>query len=121
MFKKKIRNRIKEIKNRYFRRKHRVNTILKKVSDLPRLIVFRSNKYTYAQVVDKNGNVIAAASDMKVKEWTKTERAYKVGQEVAKKLLEKWVNKVAFDRNGYKYIGRVKAVADWARDAWLQF
>ncbi len=121
MSKKKIKNRIKEIRRRYLRRKHRVNTILKKVSDLPRLIVFRSNKYTYAQVIDKNWNVLASANDMKLSGGTKTERAFQVGQQIAKKLLEKWIEKVAFDRNGYKYIWRVKAVADWAREQWLKF
>ena len=64
---KKVKNKIKEVRRRYLRRKHRINTILKKVTDLPRLIVFKSNKYTYAQIVDRNWNVIAAASDLKMK------------------------------------------------------
>jgi ribosomal protein L18 len=68
MSKKKIRNRIKEIRRRYLRRKHRVNTIIKKNSDLPRLIVYRSNKHIYAQIVDKNGNVLAYVSDYKISE-----------------------------------------------------
>jgi ribosomal protein L18 len=51
---KKVKNKIKEVRRRYLRRKHRINTILKKVTDLPRLIVFKSNKYTYAQIVDRN-------------------------------------------------------------------
>lgn len=120
MSKKKIRKRIINIRRKYLRRKHRINTILKKVSDLPRLIVFRSNKYTYVQVVDKDWKVLASANDMKLSWWTKTERAFKVGQDIAKKLLEKGIEKVAFDRNGYKYIWRVKAVAEGARESWLK-
>ncbi len=121
MFKKKIRNKIKEKRQKFFRRKHRVNTVLKLNSDLPRLIVFRSNKYIYAQVVDKNGKVLASANDLKIKEWTKTERAYKVWQLVAERALKAWIEKVAFDRNWYKYHGRVKALADGARQWGLKF
>jgi ribosomal protein L18 len=51
---KKVKNKIKEVRRKYLRRKHRVNTILKKVTNLPRLIVFRSNRYIYAQIVDRN-------------------------------------------------------------------
>jgi ribosomal protein L18 len=68
MYMKKVKNKIKEVRRKYLRRKHRVNTILKKVTTLPRLIVYRSNKYIYAQIIDKNGNVLAAASDLKIKE-----------------------------------------------------
>ena len=103
------------------RRKHRVNTIIKKNSDLPRLIVYRSNKHIYAQIVDKNGNVLAYVSDYKISEWTKTEKAYKVGEMIGKIALDKGIEKVAFDRNGFAYIGRVKAVAEGARNAWLKF
>jgi len=118
---KKIRNQIKEKRRRYLRRKHRVNTVIKKNSDLPRLIVFKSRRYIYAQIVDKNGNVLAAASDIKQTEGKKIERAQKVWEEVAKKALEKWIEKVAFDRNWFMYHWRVKALAEWARQAWLKF
>jgi large subunit ribosomal protein L18 len=66
MFKKKVKNKIKTKRQRFFRRKHRVNTVLKINSDLPRLIVFRSNKYIYAQIVDKEGKVLASANDLKI-------------------------------------------------------
>ena len=118
---KKIRNKIKEVRAKYLRRKHRVNTVIKKNSDLPRLIVFKSRRYIYAQIVDKNGNVLAAASDLKMKEGKKLDRATKVGEEVAKKALEKGIEKIAFDRNWFLYHGRVKALAEWARSAWLKF
>lgn len=118
---KKIRNKIKEVRNKYFRRKYRVNTVIKKNSDLPRLIVFKSRRYIYAQIIDKSGKVLAAASDLKINEWKKLERAVKVGEEIAKKWLEKWIERVAFDRNGFKYHGRVKALAEGARSAGLKF
>ncbi len=118
---KKLRNKIKEVRQRYFRRKHRVNTIIKKNSDLPRLIVFKSRRYIYAQIVDKKWNVLASASDLKIQEGKRIERASKVWEEIAKKALEKWIEKVAFDRNGFLYHWRVKALAESAREAGLKF
>ncbi len=87
----------------------------------PRLVVNRSNKYIYAQIVDSEGKVLASASSLKVKGKTPLERATKVGQAVAAVAMEKKVTKVAFDRRGYKYHGQVKALADGAREGGLSF
>ncbi len=87
----------------------------------PRLVVHRSNKYIYAQIVDSDGKVLASASSLKVKVKTPIERATQVGQAVAAVAVEKKVTKVAFDRRGYKYHGQVKALADGAREGGLSF
>lgn len=89
----------------------------------PRLSVFRSNTQIYAQVIDDvNGKTIASASSLGIKEkMTKTEQAAKVGALVAKTALAAGVTEVVFDRNGYLYHGRVKQLADAAREAGLKF
>ena len=110
------------------RRKLRIRTKISGSAERPRLSVFRSSGHIYAQVVDDvGGRTIAAAStlsrDLKgtLDNDTKTEAAKKVGALIAKICLEKQVDKVVFDRNGYLYHGRVKALADGARAAGLQF
>ncbi len=106
-------------------RNRRRNKIRKRIlsnSAKPRLVVFRSNSNIYAQIIDdKAGKTLASASDLKVKDGKKSERAFEVGKEVAKKAKEMKVSEVAFDRNGYKYHGRVKALADGAREEGLKF
>jgi len=105
------------------------NRIRKKVvgtSAQPRLSVFRSNADIYVQVInDDNGTTIAAASsrdkDIKVQAGTKVEKSKMVGAAIARKLTELGVEKVAFDRGGNLYHGRIKAVADGAREAGLNF
>lgn len=96
----------------------------------PRLIVFRSLSHIYAQLInDESKKVLAGASDMKAKglpagrhgKASKTEKAKQVGMEVAKIAQEKKIDQVVFDRNGYKYHGRVKALADGAREGGLIF
>ncbi|NDK07976.1 50S ribosomal protein L18 [Candidatus Gracilibacteria bacterium] len=88
----------------------------------PRLSVYRSNTFIYAQVIDLEGKVICATSDIKVKgKLTKSESSKKVGEEIAKKALEAKVTEVVFDRNGFAYHGRVKALAEAAREAGLKF
>ena len=88
----------------------------------PRLSVFRSNKFVYAQVIDDAKRVtIVSASDLKLKTGTKTKRAEEVGKEIASACLKKNVKQVVFDRNGFKYTGRIKLVADAARAAGLDF
>lgn len=88
----------------------------------PRLNIYRSNVFIYAQIVDTDGKVICATSDIKVK-WklTKTESSKKVWEEIAKKAQEAKVTEVVFDRNWFAYHGRVKALATAAREAWLKF
>lgn len=102
-------------------RRSRVRHKLKRVSQRPRLVVNRSNKHIFAQIVDKQGKVLASASDLKAKKGTKVERATQVGQELAKLAKKAKVTQVAFDRGNYKYHGRVKAVAQAARAGGLEF
>jgi large subunit ribosomal protein L18 len=88
----------------------------------PRMSVFRSNKAIYVQVIDDlSGSTLAAASSKGIQEGTKVEIAAKVGEEIAKKAVEKGITEVVFDRNGYLYHGRVKSLADAARKAGLKF
>mgnify|MGYP000022217022 CR=1 FL=1 len=89
----------------------------------PRLTVFRSNTQIYAQLIDDvNGVTLAAASSLGLKEKvTKIEQAAKVGALVAKVAQEAGITEVVFDRNGYLYHGRVKQLADAAREAGLKF
>jgi large subunit ribosomal protein L18 len=100
----------------YLRRKHRNNVVTKTLSTLPRLIVVRSNQFIYAQIVDRDGKVVACANDVKVTTGTKSERALSVGKDIAQKALSAGTTKVVFDRNGYLYHGRVKNVCEGARD-----
>jgi large subunit ribosomal protein L18 len=99
-------------------------TIRKKVSgtsERPRLAIFRSNKEIYAQVIDDvNGNTLASASSKEAK-GTKTEQASVVGKLIADNAKKAGVETVVFDRGGFLYHGRVKALADSAREAGLKF
>lgn len=88
----------------------------------PRLSVFRSNKQIYAQLIDDlAGNTLAAASSKGLEGGTKTEVAAKVGDAIAKKALAAGITEVVFDRNGYLFHGRVKSLADAARNGGLKF
>jgi large subunit ribosomal protein L18 len=99
-------------------------TIRKKVSgtsERPRLAIFRSNKEIYAQVIDDvNGNTLASASSKEAK-GTKTEQATVVGKLIAETAKNAGVEAVVFDRGGFLYHGRVKALAESAREAGLKF
>ena len=92
-------------------------------AERPRMTVFRSNTQIYAQLIDDvNGVTLASASSIGVKDKvTKTEQAAKVGALVAKVAQEAGITEVVFDRNGYLYHGRVKQLADAAREAGLKF
>lgn len=92
-------------------------------AERPRLTVFRSNKQIYAQVIDDTtGKTIAAASSLKMEDKApKKEIAAKVGQEIAKAAQGAGVQTVVFDRNGYLYHGRIKELADAARNGGLKF
>ena len=90
----------------------------------PRLTVFRSNKYIYAQIIDdKSGKTIVFVSEKEIetKGIKKTEKAKVLGQTLAQKAKKKKVDKVIFDKGNYKYHGRVKALAEGAREGGLQF
>ena len=88
----------------------------------PRMSVFRSNKGIYVQLIDDlAGNTLLSASSKGIEGVTKIEQAAKVGAEIAKKALEKGITEVVFDRNGYLFHGRVKSLADAAREGGLKF
>ncbi|MFV0541662.1 MAG: 50S ribosomal protein L18 [Aestuariibaculum sp.] len=111
---------------RRLRIKNRIRKVVSGTEARPRLAVFRSNKEIYAQVVnDLNGVTIAAASsrdkDIDSKNTTKVELAKLVGKLVAEKALKAGVETITFDRGGYLYHGRVKSLAEGAREAGLKF
>ncbi|MEK7672510.1 MAG: 50S ribosomal protein L18 [Patescibacteria group bacterium] len=105
------------------RRKARIRSKIKGTGERPRLVVFRSLTHISAQIInDETGKVLASASDLKIKtKATKTDKSKEVGTALAKVATEKKVEKVVFDRNGYKYHGRIKALADGAREGGLKF
>lgn len=104
------------------RRKAHIRKAISGTSAMPRLTVFKSNAHIYAQLIDDvNSYTLAAAGDLNVKSGTKVARAEEVGRTLASVALAKGITNVAFDRNGYRYHGRVKALADAARDAGLKF
>ncbi len=110
------------------RRHLRVRKKISGTPDRPRLCVFRSNKHIYAQVIDDTtGHVLCSASTLDKelrstleKTWNK-DAAREVGKLVGKRALERGITTVVFDRGGYKYHGRVKELADGAREAGLKF
>lgn len=106
--------------------KKRIRKVVSGTESRPRLAVFRSNKEIYAQVVnDVTGTTIAAASsrdkDINSTKGTKTEVASLVGKAIAEKALKAGVENIAFDRGGYQYHGRVKSLAEAAREGGLKF
>ena len=102
--------------------KYRVRNKISGTAERPRMSVFRSNKQIYVQVIDdEQHKTLAAASSLGLEKCNKTEQATKVGELIAKKAKEAGIEAVVFDRNGYLYHGRVKAVADAARNAGLKF
>ncbi len=107
------------------RRHRRVRKAIRGTETRPRLSVYRSNRYIYAQVIDDNaGRTLAAASsqegDLRSENLT-LETAAKVGKLIGSRAKDAGVEAVVFDRGGYKYHGRVKALADAAREAGLEF
>lgn len=104
-------------------RKHRVRSRITGTADRPRLAVSRSSKQIYAQIIDDTqGKTLAAADSLKLKaKGNKTEVAAAVGKEIAKLAQEKKISTVVFDRSGYRYHGRVKALAEAAREQGLAF
>lgn len=122
MINKKSRNDVRLKKHR--RMRHRING----TTACPRLCVFRSNKHMYAQIIDDTvGNTLVSACTLQKDvraELTNTDdvaAAAKLGEVIAKRAIEKGISNVVFDRGGYIYQGKVKALADAAREAGLQF
>lgn len=105
--------------------KRRIRKNITGTSDIPRLTVYRSNKQIYAQIVDDSkGVTLTAASSQDVKECEKlpkVDQAKVVGKLIAEKAVKSGIEKVVFDRNGYLYHGRVKSLADSAREGGLKF
>lgn len=110
---------------RRFKLKMRIRKKISGTSNRPRLTVFRSNKEIYAQLIDdEEGVTLVSASTMEKnfeRKGTKTERAISVGKSVAERAKAIGVEAVVFDRNGYLYHGRVKSLADSARENGLKF
>lgn len=105
--------------------KHRIRKTITGTPECPRLTVFRSNKEIYAQIIDDlNGKTLSSATSMGDKAAhgvAKVEQAAVVGKKIAEAAKSAGVSKVVFDRNGYLYHGRVKALADAARENGLTF
>ncbi len=106
--------------------KKRIRKVVFGTKDQPRLTVYRSNKEIYAQIIDDSSSktVVAASSkdkDLKLKTSNKIEVSKIVGDSIGKKAIKAGIKKVSFDRNGYLYHGRVKSLADGAREAGLNF
>lgn len=116
---------LKTSKNARTRRHIRVRRKVEGTAARPRLAVFRSNKHTVAQMIDDITGVTIAAASTNEKDFSGTgsnvEAAKKVGALVATRAKEKGITKAVFDRGGYKYHGRVAAVADAAREAGIEF
>jgi large subunit ribosomal protein L18 len=116
----------REIKSAAERRKLSVRAKIKKITDRPRLCVFRSNKYVYAQIIDnKTGKTITGITS-KVIEKISDEKGclgvcFRTGKALSEKAKAKNIDKVVFDRGSFEYHGRIKALADGARDGGLIF
>jgi len=133
-----------KLKKRY-RRHKRIRAKIFGTAKAPRLCVFRSNKHIYAQLInDEKGNILVSANDTELKPKTKIKKkkpspmkategkrekartekvavAYEVGKLIAEKALKKKIERVVFDRGGYKYHGKIKALAEGAREEGLKF
>jgi large subunit ribosomal protein L18 len=113
-----------EKKEKQKRRQKAIRAKISGTKERPRLNVFRSSKHTYAQIIDDNKQVtIISMSDKSATDTkkTKTEKAFQLGEKIAEKAKEKKIDKIVFDRSGYLYHGRVKALADGARKGGLKF
>ena len=115
MIKKESRNEMRKVRHTRIRKQ------INGTNNMPRLCVYRSNKSIYAQIIDDEAGVtLAEASSLKLK-GNNIETAAKVGEAIAKAAKKKKISKVVFDRGGYLYHGRVKALADAARENGLEF
>jgi len=111
-------------RERRLRIKRRIRNKISGTTEIPRLAIFRSNKEIYAQIIDDvKGKTICATSSLKIdkKGLTKTDLSKKVGAAIAEVAKTAGVGQVVFDRSGYLYHGRVKAVAEAAREAGIKF
>jgi len=116
-----LKNKLQEKISKYLRRKHRVNAQIKAQNPEYRLLVQRSNLYVKAQVIGADGSVVAMTSDKGATGATKIERAWNAWEAFAAVLKGKGVDALVFDRNGYRYHGRVKAFAEGVRKGGIKF
>jgi large subunit ribosomal protein L18 len=108
--------------DRRYKRHLRVRNKVSGTPERPRLVVFRSLKHIYAQLVDDTiQRTIATVSDLGLEQGKKAERAAEVGKLIAERAKSAGITRVVFDRAGYRYHGRIKAVADGARKGGLEF
>ena len=110
--------------DRRLRIRRRIRKTVSGNASVPRLSVFRSNKDIYVQLInDEEGKTLLAGSSLKIdaKGKTKVETAYAVGKEIAEKAKEAGIETIVFDRGGYLYHGRIKSLADGAREGGLKF
>jgi large subunit ribosomal protein L18 len=113
---------LQEKARRSQRRQYAIRKKVQGTSERPRLVVFRSNTGVYAQIVDDTkGFTLAASSTRGVTDGKKSDRAKQAGKSIAEAAIQKGIKSVVFDRNGYLYHGRVKALADGAREGGLAF
>lgn len=106
----------------FARRKARIRAKVYGTSLRPRLSIFKSHRYLYAQIInDEKGQTLAAADSRQLKGKTPVEKAKALGHELAKIAKTAKISKVVFDRNGYLYAGKVRVVADAAREGGLDF
>ena len=111
---------IKKLK--VIRRHKKIRAKIFGTEEKPRLAVFKSNRYIYGQLIDDSkGVTLLTLSSMKIKGKNFTERCIETGRELAKSAKAKKIEAVVFDRGGFKYVGRVKAFADGAREGGLKF
>ena len=104
------------------RRKLKIRETISGTVTKPRLTVFRSNSYIYGQAInDVLGNTVASVSSKDIKNLAKVASSFEAGKLIAKALSQKGIKEVVFDRNGYKYHGRIKSFADGAREGGLKF
>lgn len=103
------------------RRHHRVRAKISGSPDFPRVAVFRSLKYLYSQVIDDSkGKTICSINDREIKEKNKTARSFKAGELLGELIKKKNITRVLFDRGGFRYHGRVKALAEGMRKSGIK-
>lgn len=111
----------KQTKQRkYLRRKKRVNMKVKASNFTYRLVVNKTNKYMYVHLLDRDGKAFVMLNDKGMKGDTKVDRAFALGQKLAQEAAKQKIQQVTFDRNGFRYHGRVKAVCEWAKKEGLK-
>ena len=116
-------------KSNWLKKRVRTKKALGVLGKYPRLVVFKSNKHFYSQLLDDNKSITICSSSSNDKNivknmkkgLSKTDVSREIGFDIAKKISDKKMKQVVFDRNGYPYHGRIKALADSARDAGLEF